>query len=58
MFKQGEEEFFQIYVCCTVPIRSYRYISKNKLIICEENKKKSGIYRLNNLITGKSYVGS
>ena len=41
-----------------VPIVSYFNIDVNKKIICKENKGKSGIYRWNNLNTGKSYIGS
>jgi len=40
-----------------VPVISYK-ASKDKHIIYKDNKYKSGIYRWNNLITGKSYVGS
>lgn len=41
-----------------VPIVSYSNADKDKSIIYKENKKKSGIYRWNNLITDKSYIGS
>jgi group I intron endonuclease len=41
-----------------VPVVSYLNIYVNKSIIYKENKGKSGIYRWNNLVTGKSYVGS
>ena len=41
-----------------MPIVSYYNAHKNKFIIYEENRNKSGIYRWNNLITGKSYIGS
>jgi len=41
-----------------VPIVSYFNIEENKSIIYKENKGKSGIYRLINLITDKYYVGS
>jgi group I intron endonuclease len=41
-----------------IPLASYYNIYTNKHIILNENRKKSGIYRLNNLITNKSYVGS
>jgi NUMOD1 domain/GIY-YIG catalytic domain len=41
-----------------VPIVSYLNIDANKSIIYKENRGKSGIYRLNNLITNKCYVGS
>ena len=39
------------------PVVYYFNIDVNKKII-KENKGKSGIYRWNNLVTGKSYVGS
>jgi group I intron endonuclease len=41
-----------------IPVVTYTNISKDKSIIYKENKGKSGIYGINNLITGKSYVGS
>lgn len=41
-----------------VPVVSYLNIDVNKSLIYKENKGKSGIYRLNNLITDKCYVGS
>lgn len=41
-----------------IPIITYMNLSKNKSIILKENRRKSGIYRWNNLITGKSYIGS
>jgi group I intron endonuclease len=41
-----------------IPVVSYSNAGKYKSIVCKENKKKSGIYRWNNLITGSSYVGS
>jgi group I intron endonuclease len=41
-----------------VPVVSYFYLDTNKSIIYKENKGKPGIYRLNNIITGKSYIGS
>jgi len=40
-----------------LPIKTYN-ASKDKSLIYTENKNKSGIYRWNNLIRGKSYVGS
>jgi hypothetical protein len=40
------------------PVVSYSNADKDKFIIYEENKNKSGIYRWNNLVTGSSYVGS
>src|SRR5438309_1320929 len=36
----------------------YPNIEENKLLICKENNKKSGIYKLTNSITGKFYIGS
>lgn len=41
-----------------IPIVSYSNAGKYKHIIYKDNKNKSGIYRWNNLVTGKSYVGS
>lgn len=41
-----------------VPVVSYFNIDINKSLILKENKGKSGIYRLNNLINRKSYIGS
>lgn len=41
-----------------VPVISYFNLDTNKGIIYKENRGKSGIYRINNIITGKSYVGS
>lgn len=41
-----------------IPISSYLNSEQNKSLILKENKNKSGIYRWNNLITGKSYIGS
>jgi hypothetical protein len=41
-----------------MPVVSYVNVEKNKFIIYEENRNKSGIYRWNNLVTGSSYVGS
>jgi group I intron endonuclease len=41
-----------------MPVVSYINAEKEKFIIYEENRNKSGIYRWNNLITGDSYVGS
>lgn len=41
-----------------IPIKLYPNAQKCKAIVLKENKKKSGIYRLNNLIDGSSYVGS
>lgn len=39
------------------PIIPYSNAEKYKFIIYNENKGKSGIYRWNNFITGKSYIG-
>jgi group I intron endonuclease len=41
-----------------VPHIIYRNLEKDKYLIFTENKGKSGVYRLNNLATGKSYIGS
>ena len=41
-----------------IPVVTYNNSCLNKSIIYKENNKKSGVYRWNNLITGKSYVGS
>jgi len=41
-----------------IPVITYTNIDINKLKIYRENIKKSGIYRWNNLINNKSYVGS
>jgi len=41
-----------------IPVVSYFNADIDKSIIYKENKNKSGIYRWNNLITGKSYIGS
>ena len=41
-----------------IPVVSYSNADKDKSIVYKENKKKSGIYRWNNLITDKSYIGS
>lgn len=40
------------------PVLSYNNADTDKSIIYNKNKGKSGIYRWNNLITGKSYIGS
>lgn len=42
----------------TTPILSYDDSFENKLLIYKQNKGKSGIYRWNNKITNKSYIGS
>ena len=41
-----------------IPIITYVNIDINRSIIYEENRNKSGIYRLVNKVNGKSYVGS
>lgn len=41
-----------------IPVVSYLNAYTNKNDICKNNKGRSGIYRWNNLITNKSYVGS
>lgn len=41
-----------------IPVVSYFNSYIDKSIIYKENKNKSGVYRWNNLITGKSYIGS
>lgn len=41
-----------------LPIKTYIDLNNSKNIIYEENKYKSGIYRLNSLVSGKSYIGS
>ena len=41
-----------------IPVVIYNNAYINKSIILLENKNKSGIYRWNNSITGKSYIGS
>ena len=41
-----------------VPIVSYVNANIDKFIIYKENEGKCGVYRWNNTITGKSYVGS
>jgi GIY-YIG catalytic domain len=41
-----------------IPVVTYIYANIDKYKIYEENKRKAGIYRWNNLITGKSYIGS
>lgn len=41
-----------------IPCITYTNLEKNKYIIYKENKDKPAIYRLNNLITGSSYIGS
>jgi group I intron endonuclease len=41
-----------------ITVVTYTDLNRDKSLIYKENKNKSGIYRFNNLITGKSYVGS
>jgi group I intron endonuclease len=41
-----------------IPLKSYHKINSYKSLIYKENYKKSGIYRLTNLINNKSYIGS
>jgi hypothetical protein len=41
-----------------ISIVTYSNMDINKDILFIENRGKSGIYRLNNIITGKSYIGS
>ena len=41
-----------------IPVVSYFNAGIDKPIVYKENKNKSGIYRWNNLITSKSYIGS
>jgi hypothetical protein len=42
----------------TIPIVSYFNTDKHKSLILKENKNKVGIYRWNNLIRAKGYIGS
>jgi excinuclease UvrABC nuclease subunit len=41
-----------------IKVKSYYNANKLKDIILKENKNKCGIYRWNNIVTGKSYIGS
>ena len=41
-----------------IPVKKYKNIVDNKFPIYKDNKGKSGVYRLNNMITGESYIGS
>ena len=41
-----------------IPVITYVNADKDKSLILTENKRKSGIYRWINLVTGKTYVGS
>jgi excinuclease UvrABC nuclease subunit len=40
------------------PEKLYSNLEECKRVIYKENKRKSGIYRWTNLVTGKSYIGS
>lgn len=46
------------YNTTIIPIVTYANTDTNKLKIYRENIKRSGIYRWNNLINNKSYIGS
>lgn len=41
-----------------IPLKTYFNLIENKYTIYKENRYKSGVYRLNNLKTGKCYIGS
>lgn len=41
-----------------VPAASYTNLMDFKSVIYKENKKKAGVYRLSNLTSGKTYIGS
>lgn len=41
-----------------IPYVTYKNLEINKYVIYKENRKKSAVYRWNNLITGEVYVGS
>jgi NADH-ubiquinone oxidoreductase chain 3 len=41
-----------------VPVRVYNNMDLYKSVILRENKGKSGVYRLTNLVNGKVYIGS
>lgn len=41
-----------------IPVKSYNNLNNYKSSIYRENYKKSGVYRLTNLINNKSYIGS
>lgn len=41
-----------------IPIKRYKNLHIEKSSLFKENKNKCGIYRWNNLISGKTYVGS
>jgi hypothetical protein len=47
-----------INLISVIPIRSYLNIGTRKKQICMDNIRKTGIYRLTHIISGKSYVGS
>jgi group I intron endonuclease len=55
--KQMSEEYKKNTVTVT-PLISYKTIMPEKSLILKNNKDKSGVYRLRNLKTNKSYVGS
>lgn len=41
-----------------LPVKLYKNVDLDKLLIIRENKAKAGVYRLLNLTNGKSYIGS
>lgn len=41
-----------------LPVKLYENVDKDKLLIVRDNKAKAGVYRILNLVNGKSYVGS
>jgi len=41
-----------------IPVVTYANADIDKYRFYKENRRKSGVYRLNNLINGKSYIGS
>ena len=41
-----------------IPVKTYRNVDLDKLLILKENKAKAGVYRWINLTNGKSYIGS
>jgi len=46
-----------LYLLDIIPVASYSNADIQKLDILRDNKNKSGIYRLTNLLTGKYYIG-
>jgi hypothetical protein len=46
------------YKYIIIPICSYSNLDVRKGQICKYNRRKAGIYRWTNVISGKSYVGS